>query len=252
VRFIGDAGARIREDYLRILRLFRFHAWYGKGALDETAIAAAAANKDGIAQLSGERIQQEMFKLLAAPDPVPVLAEMETRGILAEVLPAGFGLQRLGRLVAIDRDKNFPPQPVLRLAALLSTDRESALSLVRRWRLSNADRNRLMTAVTGGSVMLAPAPRVLYRLGEETFRDLVRLRWAAGEPGDWAALVAFADKWVRPTFPIDGSDAMAAGIEEGPRIGKVLAELENWWVENDFGPTRDDLLKQLSTSVRGK
>jgi poly(A) polymerase len=245
VRFIGDASARIREDYLRILRLFRFHAWYGKGALDETAVAASAANKAGIAQLSGERIQQEMYKLLAAVDPMPVLEEMQARSILAEVLPSGVNMQRLARLVATDRERYFSAEPVLRLAALLPTDREAAQSIVRRWRLSNADRDRLMTAVTSADVALAPAARALYRLGDQQFRDVARMRWASGHSGDWASLVVLADKWARPTFPLDGRDAMAAGIEEGPRIGQALTELENSWVESDFKPDRATLLMRL-------
>jgi poly(A) polymerase len=252
VRFIGDANARIREDYLRILRLFRFHAWYGKGAPDEAAVAACAANKNGIAQLSGERIQQEMYKLLAAADPMPVLAEMGARSILAEVLPSNLQIERLRRLVAADREHGFTTDPVLRLAALLPADREVANAIVRRWRLSNADRDRLMTAVTSGDVMLTPAPRALYRLGDQQFRDIARMRWASGTSGDWASLVALADTWVRPTFPLDGRDAMTAGIEEGPRIGQMLSELENLWVESDFKPTRDELLARLNSVARGK
>jgi poly(A) polymerase len=246
VRFIGDANARIREDYLRILRLFRFHAWYGRGDLDETAVAAAAANKSGIAPLSGERIQAEMFKLLTAPDPMPVLREMDARGILAEVLAASADLKRLERLVAIDREINLSSDSLLRLAALLPTERKTADAIVQRLRLSNADRDRLMTAVTSGDDVLTPASRALYRLGEERFRDAVRLRWAAGDSRDWPALLALADEWTAPKFPLTGDDVMAAGIARGPRIGQVLSELENWWVDSDFKPTREALLVRLT------
>jgi poly(A) polymerase len=251
VRFIGDAAARIREDYLRILRLFRFHAWYGKGPLDESAMAAAAAGKAGLAQLSGERIQKEMLKLLAAPDPMPVLLEMAARGILIEVLPEPLRLERLGRLIAIDRENGFAPDAPLRLAALLRSERETVQCIAERWRLSNADRDRLLNTVAHRDMKLGAAPRrLLYRLGENQFRDLVRLHWTEGDTGDWRALLALADNYARPMFPLDGRDVMAAGLEEGPRVGQVLAELETFWIEHDFKPTRDALLARLKELVK--
>src|SRR6201996_6519457 len=114
VRFVGDPITRIKEDYLRILRLFRFHAWYGKGELDDAALKASAAEKAGLAQLSGERIQKEMLKLLAAENPAPVLRVMAASGILGEILPGDLNIARLERLVTIDANNFFAPDPVLR------------------------------------------------------------------------------------------------------------------------------------------
>ncbi|HWA31138.1 MAG TPA: CCA tRNA nucleotidyltransferase, partial [Rhizomicrobium sp.] len=143
VRFVGDPATRIREDYLRILRLFRFHAWYGKGEIDKAALKAAAENRAGLAQLSGERIAKEMLKLLAAEDPVPVLRSMAASAILGEILPGELNIARLERLVAIDASNFFAPDPVLRLAALLPDRAAAANELADRWKLSNADRDRL-------------------------------------------------------------------------------------------------------------
>src|SRR5262249_26527987 len=137
------ATTRIREDYLRILRLFRFHAWYGKGEIDAAGLRAAAAEKAGLASLSGERIQKEMLRLLEAGNPMPSLRAMAATGILAEVLPGAPLLARLERLVAIDADNFFSPEPVLRLAALIP-DAQTATSVGERFRLSNANSARLV------------------------------------------------------------------------------------------------------------
>lgn len=252
VRFIGDATARIREDYLRILRLFRFHAWYGRGEMDATAVAAAAAEKGGIAQLSGERIQKETLKLLAAPDPMPAIHEMGRTGILAEILPPGFRLDWLAHMVAVDRDNNFPADPVLRLAALLPNNLMAIKACADRMRLSNVDRERIQVAVTAVDLLVRPrdARRFIYKLGPGGFRDLLRVRWARGtQTPDWLVLLKLADGWRPPRFPLDGRDAMAAGLPEGPRVGQVLSFLEDWWIDQDFKPDRDELLKRLGELV---
>ena len=140
VRFIGDARARIREDYLRILRLFRFHAWYGKGDIDPDALNAVAHEKAGLAKLSGERIQQEFLRLLEAANPVAVLRIMAANGILAEILPGTLDIARLEHLRAIDAENFFIPDPMLRLAALLSGGETAVAD---RFKLLNKDRARL-------------------------------------------------------------------------------------------------------------
>lgn len=250
VRFVGDPATRIREDYLRILRLFRFHAWYGKGELDKAALAAAVAEKSGLKQLSGERVQKELLRLLAARDPAPTLRVMEKTGILSEVLPLSLSLARLERLVAIDVENKFPSDAILRLAALMPGDAKTARALAERLKLSNADRDRLIAATSDIKIGTAQrdAQALLYRLGAQQFKDLVFLRWAADEkasPAQLRALIEFASTWRKPQFPLDGRDAMAAGIKEGPAVGKILGELEQWWIENDFKPDRAALVARL-------
>ena len=252
VRFIGDAVARIREDYLRILRLFRFHAWYGRGEMDADAVVAAAAEKGGIEQLSGERIQKETLKLIAAPDPMPALNVMERTGILAAILPQGFQLDWLARMVQVDRDNGFPPDAVLRLAALLPNNLMAIKACADRFRLSNMDRERIATAATSVDLLVRPrdARRFIYKLGPGGFRDLLRVRWARGGLApDWLVLLNLADGWRPPKFPLDGRDAMAAGLAEGPRVGQVLSFLEDWWIDQDFKPDRDELLQRLKDLV---
>jgi poly(A) polymerase len=256
VRFIGDAGERIREDYLRILRLFRFHAWYGRGELDTEALRASAAEKAGLAKLSGERVQKEMLKLLGSDNPVPVLRAMAASGILSEILPGSLDISRLENLVTIDTNNFFEPDPLLRLAALLDG---GAKAVADRFRLSNADRDRLEDVVGGKEKIVSylsirEVRKLLYRLGAQRFRDRVFLRWAEdNNPAtfiQWRALLAMADAWQRPKFPLDGGNVMAAGVPEGPLIGRILAEVEEWWIDADFIDDEFSIAERLKAVVQ--
>ncbi len=259
VRFVGDATTRIREDYLRILRLFRFHAWYGSGELDQSALHAAAAERAGLQKLSGERIAKEMLKLLRADAPLAGLRVMAASAILPEIMPGALSMARLERLVAIDTDAFFAPDPLLRLAALLPDDAKAAGALADRWKLSNADRIRLEDLAGGREKIVSylsirEVRKLLYRLGPQRFRDRVFLRWAEDpKPSNaiqWRALLAMGDSWTRPDFPLTGRDVMAAGVPEGPLIGKVLAEVEEWWVDADFIEDEFSLAERLKAVVQ--
>jgi len=247
VRFVGDAATRIKEDYLRILRLFRFHAWYGRGDIDDAALRAAADAKAGLKQLSGERIAKELLRLLECPNPMPVLRVMAASGILPELLPGALQLARLEHLVHLDADNLLIPDGLLRLAALLPEDAKIAREVAERLKLSNADRTRLedLTGAEEKIVSYLPLPEVrklLYRIGTAPFRDRVRLRWAASPRGagaiPWRMLLSVAESWERPRFALAGRDVMAAGVPEGPRVGRILDRIEQEWIDSDF--TLDD------------
>jgi poly(A) polymerase len=259
VRFVGDPVTRIREDYLRILRLFRFHAWYGHGDIDSDALRAAAAEKGGIARLSGERIQKEVMRLLDAENPAPVLRTMAATDILSEILPGTVNLQRLEKLIEIDRASFFPADPLLRLAAMLPSDRVAAEAVADRLKLSNADRERL-TDLAGAEekivsyLSIREVRKLLYALGSQRFRDRVRLRWAE-DPKEsnaiqWRALLAMADAWQQPVFPLSGKDVMAAGVVQGPLIGRILSEVEEWWIDSDFTEDEFSLAERLKAVVQ--
>jgi len=241
VIFVGDPEQRIREDYLRILRFFRFHARYGHGVPDPAGLAACARLKAGLDGLSAERIRQEMFKLMVAPGAIETLRLMAAQGILTHLLPYTEEWRVLGRL---------PPDPLLRLAVLA----RDPLAMPERWRLSNHEARRLQAIVdlmppTPG---LRPAERriMLYQHGPEAWRDLVHLAWARSEaPLDdarWQELLELPDRWPIPSLPVAGRDLLAAGMSPGPEIGVMLSRLEDWWVASDFQPTRDELLKRLT------
>ena len=253
VRFVGDASARIAEDYLRILRLFRFHAWYGKGEMDAEALRAAAAAKAGLKQLSGERIAAELLRLLECPNPAPVLRLMAAAGILSELLPFALQMARLEKMIQVDADNFFPPDPILRLAALLP-DAVAARAVAERLRLSGAQRERLAAlcgAAALGAVSAEEAHRLLYKSGVEAFKDQVRLSWAGGSGNalSWRMLLAVADGWKQPHFPFSGRDVVDAGVKEGPLVGKILGALEAWWLENDFPADQVLLAQKLKDAV---
>ena len=259
VRFVGDAAMRIREDYLRVLRLFRFHAWYGKGAIDADGLRAAAAEKAGLAILSGERIAKEMLRLLEAADPAPVLRLMAASGILLAVLPCETNIVRLDGLAKIDAANFFVPDAVLRLAALLPHDKVIANGVADRWKLANVQRERL-AEIAGAGEKIVPylsireVRKLLYRLGVQPFRDRLFLKWAddakASNGTQWRALLAMADAWQRPHFPLAGRDVMLAGVSEGPLVGRVLGEVEEWWIDSDFPDDEFSLAERLKAVVQ--
>ena len=259
VRFVGDARARIAEDYLRVLRLFRFHAWYGKGEVDAEGLRAAAEAKDKLKSLSAERVAKEMLRLLEAGNPTPVLRVMAATGILSELLPGALQLPRLERLVEIDADNFSPRDGVLRLAALLPEDGEAAHAAADALKLSNADRTRLEQALSGERIAAhlsaKDARRLLYRIGVARFRDKVWLAWAnapkAASAIQWRMLLTMADNWHRPRFALTGLDVMQAGVPEGPEVGRILAKIEDWWVGGDFAADEGALRDRLRGAIDG-
>jgi len=251
VRFVGDPHERIREDYLRILRFFRFHARYGRGRLDREGLAAAAELKALARELSGERIVAELKKLLLAPGVAPVVRAMARRSILAAVLPGPFDVKALDRMVGIDEAEGEAPDPMLRLAALT---RASPDKLKDALRLSNAEWKRLVALDAAPAVTPALSDRerriALYRLGSTGFRDTVRLRWAlSGAPADsadWSGLLRLAAQWAIPHFPVTGADLLARGFTPGPAIGETLRALEEWWCAHDFTPDKAAILEEVA------
>jgi poly(A) polymerase len=259
VRFVGDPRTRIREDYLRILRLFRFHAWYGKGELDAHAIAAAEQEKAALKLLSGERVQKELLRLLQAKNPLPSLKAMQRASILAEILPTDLQLERIAHLIGIEAALRREPDKLLRLAALLPDDAKAARKLSELLKLSNADKERLIEAAEADhrivtTLSARQARQLLYRLGQQRFCDQLLLRWSqahdSAEDVRWGKLLKLAQSWRKPELPIDGRDVMAKGIDEGPKIGTTLRALEQEWIEADFAPDRRALLKRLRETIR--
>lgn len=258
VHFIGDAQSRIREDYLRILRFFRFHAWYGKGPLDEGGLAACVAEKAGLQQLSAERVQKELLRLLEAREPVDVLKSMGESGILALVLPEAKNFDALARLCAVEACYLHAADAVRRLAVVIGSDAAGAETLAARLRLSGADRERLARLRTF-TPDIAPGidgralRAMLYREGIEAVVDRLVLSWASRGPDTdvdlWEALIEIVKGYRRPKLPIGGNDVMALGVS-GARVGQVLAAAEAWWAGEDFTPARDALLAKAKEFAR--
>ncbi len=249
VRFVGDAGTRIAEDYLRILRFFRIFAHFGVGEPDTDALAACTAAADKLDTLSPERVAAELLRLLEAENPAAAMVLMAAAGVLAMVLPEAVNFDRLAGLTTLDA---VDPDPVRRLAAVVAGDARAIEAMARRLRLSNAQVKRLT-----GLVFLPPVSpegkevvlrRALHSVGHQKFQDDVWLRWAENpedtNPG-WLRVLNFPDTWTPPPLPITGEDVIAAGIEKGPAVGAALATVEAWWIWEDFQPDRAACLKKL-------
>jgi tRNA nucleotidyltransferase/poly(A) polymerase len=268
VRFIGDAATRIAEDYLRVLRFFRFFAYYGSGRPDAEGLKASAKAKDKLRTLSAERIWSETKKLLAAPDPSRALLWMRQTGVLTEILPETekWGIDAVHGLVAAEQALKWEPDPLLRLAAIVPDDPERLEALSKRLRMSNAEAARLQAWATApvlpDEVTDVGFDRMLYRHGREGIWMRLRLALAASRssaPGDPIAmrktarltvLLARCDSYQRPVFPLTGDDVLAAGVPPGRRVGEVLAVLEAFWIERNFTPDRTTLAGRLDEMIR--
>ena len=229
--FVGEAETRIREDYLRILRFFRFQAWYGRGQPDATGLAACAALKAGMAQLSAERVSKELLKLLAARDPRSTVRAMAETGVLGQVLPEAQPLNLFEAMCGLTGN------PVLRLSALLPADEGAVVRIAGSLRLSNGTRDRLAAAVAEGPVVAtdmteAEARAAIYRLGRGAFEDRLTRAEAAG--GDGAALRRLAAEWTPPKMPVGGRELVRLGLKPGPETGRVLKAFEAGWIADDF------------------
>ena len=270
VRFIGDAEARIAEDYLRVLRFFRFFAYYGKGRPDAEGLRACARAKDKLGMLSAERIWSETKKLLAAPDPSRALLWMRQTGVLTAILPETekWGIDAVHALVAAEQAMSWTPDPILRLAAIVPDVPERLEAMARRLRMSNAEAARLqawaMTPPLPDEVTDVGFDRILYRHGVDGVRMRLRLALAKARASAQENPIAMrksarlsvlsgrCDAYRRPVFPLSGADVLAAGVPAGKRVGEVLGALEALWVERNFALDRDELAARLEQMVSEK
>ena len=255
VRFVGNPRDRISEDVLRLLRFFRFHAHYGRGAPDPDALAACREMADRLPTLSGERLQGETSRLLTAATAADVWRLMIEQGVMARLLPAATDVAALSRMVELQHDLGEAPDSLLRLAALLDTDRAGALRASETLKLSNAERDRLVYIVEPKATVSlhddAPTRRrALYRIGNANlYRDLVRLA-AASAPGPVSLdhlkdVLATAEELDGLRFPLAGRDALVFGAKPGRHIGELLRDIEGWWIGQDFRPDREACLEEL-------
>ncbi|MBL8576771.1 MAG: CCA tRNA nucleotidyltransferase [Mesorhizobium sp.] len=269
LRFIGDAEARIREDYLRILRFFRFFAWYGKGRPDAEGLKASARLKDGLGRLSAERVWAEVGKLLSAPDPSRALLWMRQAGVLTKALPESekWGIDAIHGLVKAEGDLGWTVEPLLRLEAIVPPDPARMAAMAERLKLSNADADRLkgwaMAPPIGPKATESELAKRLYREGRQPLLDRLKLALAGAraraitenealvEAGGYARLLKFAQNRETPKFPLKGADMQKIGVQPGPEMGKLLKRLEEEWIEADFGLDSDALLERAAAYVSG-
>lgn len=248
VRFIGDADMRIAEDRLRVLRFFRFHAWYGRPPLDGPGYQACARNAAALSGLSGERVRKELLRTLEASAAPDALDAMRDAGVLDHWLPEYAGSARLRALIA----REDMPDGVRRLAAILPNGAD-APAIGKRLRLSTQESLRLdvMLARDPG-IDVAGGPRAwragIYRLGNGLYAD--RLLLAIDASGDWRSALAMARIWTPPDLPVSGGDALKLGLKPGPKVGALIDTVERWWIEGDFTADRAACLAELERLAR--
>ncbi len=251
--FVGDPETRIREDFLRVLRFFRFHAWYGRGEPDAAAIAACRDLAPGMTRLSAERVSSELMKLLSAEDPGAAMAAMAEAGVLAQVLPEATLTPLFEAAVAQGAD------PVIRLMMLLPADESVIREAAARLRFPNATRDRLVYAALAlPAVSLSMTDRqaraALYGHGARAFSDAVRRRWAEAPARvvDARRLLALAEGWSRPPLPVGGRELANLGVEPGPETGRLLKAFEEAWIADDFPAAgHAERLRALVSQQRG-
>lgn len=260
IAFVGEAGLRIREDHLRILRYFRFLACYGRGAPDPAAAAACAAQAASLATLPAERVLKELLALLGAADPRPAVRLMADTGVLAQVLPHAGDLARFEGLCEVEGLEGTAPDPLLRLGALFPAAPADVAREAERLRLSGAQRDRLIAAAGREPRLtswMSPRQmrRALHLLGPDVVRDRLRLAWALSPDGpaspDWRGQIAQAQAWTPRTLGLSGADVVAAGARPGPVVGEALRELETWWMDEDFPDDAAVLRERLAAILRG-
>ncbi|MFN3348111.1 CCA tRNA nucleotidyltransferase [Pseudorhodoplanes sp.] len=243
VRFIGDAAARIAEDYLRILRFFRFYAAYGEGEPDAAALHACIEGRAGLRGLSRERVRMEMLKLLRARRAVASVRLMTEAGLLTGILGGIAYLAAFERFTAIEVQCGASADAIRRLGALAVYVDEDATRLFERLRLSNAEHERLHSMAAQwwriDAGMPAQAARaLLYRLGPVRYADRLMLGWSRSPQGPddsrWLALAGLPARWQTPTFPLAAADLIARGLGKGPALGAALREAEAAWIAADF------------------
>lgn len=261
VRFIGHPDDRIHEDYLRILRFFRFFAWYGNGRPDAEGLKACARNKAGLSGLSAERVWAELRKLLAAPDPSRALLWMRQSGALSAVLPETekWGIDAIHELVDAENAIGWAADALLRLESIVPPDASRMAGLAKRLRLSNADAARLQAYALHPEISAtiddAEFDAMLYRGDVVAAADRLKLAIAASRrkasedrgsmraTGRLSTLLERAQEWRRPVFPIKGTDLIGKGAVQGPEVGERLRKLEDKWIASRFSLSREDLLQ---------
>lgn len=263
LRFIGDAEERIREDYLRILRFFRFFAWYGSGRPEADGLRASARLKDGLNQLSAERVWSELKKLLSAPDPSRAMLWMRQSGVLSAILPESekWGIDAIHGLVRAEADLDWQVDALLRLESIVPPDAARMTELGKRLKMSNAERARLEAWARADAIKSETSEQALkkliYRGSSQAVADRIRLAYASARQeaaasdeamiraGGYSRLLDAVEKYEPLVFPVTGGDLLSLGVEKGPGLGEALRDLETLWIDSGFSLDREALLDKL-------
>lgn len=242
VRFIGDPAQRIAEDYLRILRFFRFHASYGHGVPDPTGLHACIAARDGLRSLSRERVRAELMKLLTARLAVDTVTVMAETGFMTMLLGGVALVASFANMTGVETEAGAAPDAVRRLGALGVLVTEDAGRLRERLRLFNAEHDRLISMADrwwrlSPSLGNAGLRSLVYRIGPDRYLDRALVAWTrtsgCADPA-WQSLATLPARWAAPRFPLKSADFVARGVPKGPVLGAVLRAAEEAWIAAEF------------------
>ncbi len=252
VTFIGDASQRIQEDGLRMLRFFRFLATHGSAPADEAALAACKQHLAMLDSLSGERINQEMMKLLGAADPAYAIRQGSEIGLFQIVLASEvMDHDGLASLISGERSGMIGRDPLLRLIVLIHSKKEAVQHIIERWKMSNQQKQRLRALadapVLEATLAVKDQKTYLRRLGRALFegavgKSAVQLRVDMAE---YTPMLDLAKNWPIPEFPLRGADLKRLGFKPGPALGALLKQLEEQWEASEYQLSKEALLQSV-------
>lgn len=249
VRFIGNPSQRITEDYLRILRFFRFYSIFGKGPINEKALQACIEHREGLTKLSMERIRDELFKILLTPKAVETVRIMQENNILSYIMPDAKYHDNLDFLIRLVGREDIPGDSLRRLFVLYNPDAELAENMATRLRLNKKQKQNFISWAThdiplSDFLALSNLPRLVYLYGKEFCVNKILLQLAFNRQtiGNMHEIINIINTVEFPEFPIKGRDIIEAGVEDPRKIGAMLKELENLWINSGFKLSKEDLL----------
>lgn len=257
VRFIGNPSQRIQEDYLRIMRFFRFYAIFSKGEIDKKALKACVENKDGLKSLSIERIRDEMYKIIMTDKAAETIRIMFQNGILDFILPESDNLDNLQFLINLVKKHNIPSSALRRLFVLYSPEERLAESLALRIKLPKKDRDNFVKWALNNPPMseflsMDGIRRLLYRFGRDFCYNKLLILCALNkfEPENLPLLLERIETMEIPVFPLKGKDIIAVGIQDNRKIGTILDKLEEEWIFDNFTLSKEVLLEKAKSLIQ--
>ena len=261
VRFIGRPDERIKEDYLRILRYFRFLALFGDISPDAEVMKTISANLDKLSVVSKERQWNELKSILTLTAPNNAISAMSEIGLLDDYFN-GIGINdAFVNLIEIESKISFSIDPILRLSTLIENSLDKANTIIKKLPLSKSDSTDLLKLSTLNKKIVSymsmkEVRYLLYLLGRDGFQKQILVNWAKDTNNknevNWRSLYEVAQSWEKPSFAITAKDVINMGISQGPMVGDILKEVEDWWAENDFIDDKFSLIERLKAIVQSK
>ena len=261
VRFIGNPDERIKEDYLRILRYFRFLALFGDISPDAEVMKTIKANLDKLSVVSKERQWNELKSILSLNAPNNAISAMSEIGLLDVYFDGTSINDAFVNLIEIESRISLSIDPILRLSTLIENSLDKANTIIKKLPLSKSDSTDLLKLSTLNKKIVSymsmkEVRYLLYLLGCDGFQKQILVNWAKDTNNknevNWRSLYEVAQSWEKPSFALTAKDVINMGISQGPMVGDILKEVEDWWAENDFIDDKFSLIERLKAIVQSK